>query len=302
MPTSIQSTEIVKSAPTIAGDFLIFLSMGIFGTYPLFLRFFPKIPTINFLFFFQIVGALAFFFIILIRHESYAVSLKTKQLLFLLALSAILNDLCYFAAFRLTTVANAALSHQLVSVFLLFLAPYFIKEKSRKSESIALGVSILGVIFLYSKGLTLGNRADLYGISLGILSAFFYSLIIMLYRYLPTCGMTISYINFWRYTLSSVLLLPVVLSFASIKTEELLPLTLFAFLFAVIASGIHNLGLSKSRALHGSIIGKSEPVIAGLYAFIFLAEVPTPTVVLGGLLIVGSSIWLAVKDDGAILD
>lgn len=46
------------------GDVLISFAMLLFGVYSLFLWFFPTIPTITFLFAFQAVGAIGFFFLV----------------------------------------------------------------------------------------------------------------------------------------------------------------------------------------------------------------------------------------------
>lgn len=280
----------------VVGDLLVIGAMLIFGTYPLFLRFFPEVSTITFLFSFQVVGAITF--LILSLKQGWRVAGgRLKILLLCLALVAVGNDLTYFMAFRTTSVANAAFAHQMVSIFLLFLAPYFIGERTKRTEWIALLVSLLGLCVLYGGGIQLGDTKDLWGITLGLVSALFYALLIVLYRYLPQQGLSISLINFWRYSFSTLLLLPLMAigtGFESMSNNIWVLLS-FGLLFAVIASGIHNFGISKSRSMHVSIIGKSEPVIAAVYAMSFLGEIPSASVCIGGALILGSSFWLTMR-------
>ena len=82
---------------------------------------------------------------------------------------------------------------------------------------------------------------------------------------------------------------------SSIQRDDLALLVAFGILFAVIASGIHNLGISRTRSLHASILGKSEPVFAIIYAWIFLSEGPSMRTVIAGVLIIGASTWLALR-------
>ena len=104
--------------------------------------------------------------------------------------------------------------------------------------------------------------------------------------------------NFWRYTISTAMLLPFVFHFGGfgVIRENFWSLVAFGTLFAVIASGIHHLGISRTRPLHASIIGKSEPVIATAYAFFFLGQTPGISTLIGGALIVGASFWLAFQE------
>jgi len=289
----------LKSNRTFSGDALVLIAMAMFGSYPLFLRLYPQISPLAFLGAFQVVGMVSFF-IITRFQEVPRLAKRDFVLLAALAVTATLNDLCYFFAFTATSVANAAVAHQSVSVFLLVLAPLLLRERTRKNEWVALIVSLAGIATLYSNQIgTSGSTIHLVGITLGVLSGLFYAFLIVLYRTIPDPGrgITISVTNFWRYSMSSALLIPVVpfMGLGELRSNEILPLIGFGLIFAVIASGIHNYGISKTRSLHVSILGKSEPVFAALYAVVILYELPTIQAVIGGTLIVGSSLWLALK-------
>lgn len=279
------------------GDSYILFAMLIFGTYSLFLRFFPQIPTLTFLFFFQLVGTLAF---LLLQLKSGFPKVRKLSILFLATLSlvALGNDLSYFLALRLTTVSNATLGHQMVSIFLLVLAKAFLNEKTQLREYIALLFSLIGIAIIYYHGLSINHAGDILGISLSLLSAIFYAFLIIHYRYLSR-KLSITTINFFRFVFSTILLFPFFLLFKdfNFSFSHLPALITFGFLFAVIASGIHNFGMSKTRALHVSIIGKSEPAIATFYAYLFLHEIPSLETIIGGILIIGSSLFLALSEN-----
>lgn len=289
----------MKTNRTFSGDLLVLVAMAMFGSYPLFLRLCPQISPLVFLGAFQVVGAVSFFIVAKLQGMP-RLTKRDYVLLAALAVTATLNDLCYFFALTTTTVANAAVAHQSVSVFLLIFAPLLLRERTRKEEWIALVVSLAGIVALFSNQLGgSGDKPHLLGIALGVLSGLFYALLIVLYRTIPNSnrGVTISVVNFWRYAMSSMLLLPFLswMKLGELRGLDAIPLVGFGLAFAVIASGIHNYGISRTRSLHVSILGKSEPVFAILYAFLFLRESPPIQVVLGGTLIIGSSLWLALK-------
>jgi drug/metabolite transporter (DMT)-like permease len=281
----------------LIGDGLVTIAMMIFGAYPLFLGMLPKIPVLSFLFAMHVIGAVGFF--LLARRQGFPKMNRTAYgLLLLLAVTTTANDLAYFYAFRFTSVANAAVSHQLVSVFLLFLAPYFLKEKTVRKEWIALAIALIGIVILFGPGIAI-SRHDTIGIVLGLLSAFFYASFILIYRYMPKLGYTLDFMNFWRYAISTVMLLPLILltSDITIFMQNFWYLAAFGILFTVIASRIHTVGIAHTRSLHVSIIGKSEPVIATVYALLFLSQIPPVTAIIGGILIVGASLWLALSEE-----
>ena len=286
----------MKTSSVLSGDALILFTMAIFASSPLFFRFNPNIPVALFLAAFQIVGALCFFFIA--KYQGIPTLSRYEYILLgTLALAAVLNDLCYFFALRLTSVANAAVGHQSVSLFLLVLSPIFLKEKTTRAEWLVLVVSIVGIVLLYSDGLEGATGDDhLLGITLAVISGFFYASIIILYRIIPAHNrtLTIPVINFWRYTISCILLLPFinVVTFHTVGSTDIVTLVLFGFIFAVIASGIHNHAISMTRSLHVSILGKSEPVFAVIYSMVFLHETPKVSAVVGGAFIIIPSLWL----------
>ena len=279
------------------GDALILTAMALFGSYGLFLRLFPHIPTLAFMVAFQVVGAAV------LARSARGVSRRAfatrAPLLVALSLMAIGNDISYFESLRLTSVANAAVAHQSVSVFLLVLAPWLLKEQTRRSEWIGLGVAIVGFAVLYLNDFQAGTGDDLLGISLGLASGLFMAFVIILYRVLPTPAFPMHAVNFGRYAIGIVVLVPTyaLAQLPTPGTGDLFPLVAFAVLFGVIGTTIHATGINRTRSLHASIIGKAEPVFAAAYAALFLGEGLTVTTIFGGLLVLGSGLALALLRD-----
>lgn len=292
-----------KKLMSLEGDILIIIATALAATYPLFLRMFPDIPTLTFLLAFQVVGAIVFFGLA-VRQGFPRLMRRDILLLIALALVAIGHDLAFFMAYRLTSVANVAVAHQSVSIFLLLLAPLFLKEKIHRDEIVALFFALLGIAILYCRGVGMHGSSDVLGISLGLASGFLFACLFLLYHTLPNQkrGLTISVVNFWRYFISTLLLLPFakLLGATDITADQIMPLVGFAILFAVIVSGIHHLGLHRARPLHSSILGKTEPVFVITFGFLFLHEVPTLQAVIGGILVAGSGLWLTLRTRGKL--
>ena len=276
-------------------DALVLFAMLIFGGYGLFLGLFSGIPPIAFLFASQVVGALVFFFLEF-RGGFRPQTGRVRALLCWLAVAAIANDLAYFVAFRFTSVANAAVAHQMVSVFLLLFLMFAGKQVTR-NEWISLVIALVGTAVLFSESIAIEGGRDMVGIALGLISAPFLAALILLYGRLDAEGLSVVTINFWRYLISAVVMVPMMFVFKGfdLASGDLLALVFFGLLFAVIASGIHNVALMRARPLHASIIGKSEPAIAALYALLFLKQVPSLTACVGGALIIASTVWLALQ-------
>ncbi|MGH3427940.1 MAG: DMT family transporter, partial [Mycobacteriales bacterium] len=179
------------------------------------------------------------------------------------------------------------------------LTPLILKEATQKGEWLSLSVSFVGIVVLYSDSAGLESDHDLLGVTLGVVSGFFYALTMILYKVILGRGLRIRTVNFWRYGISTMTLLPFVslLGISEIHSSDLIPLVGFGALFAIVASGIRALGIIRTRALRASILGKTEPVFAILLALVVLNEIPSIEAVIGGVLIIGSSVWLTLRKE-----
>lgn len=284
---------------SLVWDFGILTSMLIFGFYAIFLKLNPLISPLIFLWAFQFVGMVGYTLVCIIEgllgKKDIAPERHHFWLLLALAVVALTNDLSLFAGLRLSP-ANAAVAHQMVSVFLVFFSPWLLHEPVRRSEWRAIGLSLFGILIMFANELRLGSSADFWGLTLGLISAPFYGLLIICYRKLRETGMSLTTVNTARYWLSTFLLLPIVLiaaPFTSLRPGDVQVLGWFGFTFAIVASTIHNFSISRARTLHASIIGKTEPAIVIFWAYLILGERPTGMQLVGGAIVVGASLWLA---------
>lgn len=266
---------------TLKGFVFIIAAMAIFGFYGIFVRFLNVNPQLI-LFFNALLVALIFSFIFLKDRKKFAIR-KHRLLILLLGLAFVGNNLSYFTAFKLTTIANAILTHYTAPIFVAVLAPLLLKEKSEKITLVALALSFFGLTLFASGGLSL-NQANLLGILLGTVSGLMYAFSIIIYKYLLK-DLSVFALIFYQSSIGALILLPFVASRISLSLPFLW-LLVFAFLFGIVATLLHFKGIKRVTAQHAGILGYSEPVFGTAYAFLFFAEVPSLTTLLGGALIV----------------
>lgn len=276
----------------IQGALLIVIAMLMFGSYGVFLRWIPA-SALTILFFNQVFGALAMF-IVLLKSKDFNIKGFVKPII-LLAVVAVANDFFYFSAFRLTTLSNSVLTHYTAPIFVAMLVPFLIKEKITKYAKIALVLSFIGlVLILYSSGFTLNT--NMIGIVFGVASGLMYAFLIISYKHLSQKS-SIYTINFYRYLISLVILLPIIFIEApAISFGLLATLFGFAMLFAIIATTLHVTGIKFTKAQHAGIIGYIEPLAAVAYGILIFSEIPSILTALGGILIITGS-YLAIKKD-----
>jgi len=211
---------------------------------------------------------------------------KGLKLLFGLGLFTTINNTLFFSSIKITTIANAILTHYLAPVFVLIFAVFLLKEKITKISILALVLSFTGLgIMLYQNEFVFSNVHFL-GLVLGISSAIFFSLEILSKKIL-TRFYKADIINI-RYLLISVLLLTPFVSYDKILTIDMTGLSLLlVWSTFIIAVGITLFisGLKEVEAQHAGVISYVEPLGAILWGFLIISEIPTIETIIGGSLI-----------------
>jgi drug/metabolite transporter (DMT)-like permease len=75
----------------------------------------------------------------------------------------------------------------------------------------------------------------------------------------------------------------------------LLLLILLGIVCTAVAHSLFISGSSNVKAQTASIIASLEPVYGIIFSMILLSEIPTLQITLGGLIILGSSIYVTIK-------
>lgn len=224
---------------------------------------------------------------------------RNRWLLILLSgLCLALNWLFFFQAIAMTQVVNAVLAYYTAPIWVAATAPFLFKERLEGKTLAAAVIAGAGLFLVLSgPGAQLGP-GDLAGIGWGLLAAIFYACVTLFGRLLRDLSSV--QLVLWQCVSASAVLLPVALMTAGAGALRLdpLPLVLLLILGVVHTAGalvLYFWGLAGVKVQHLAVLSYLDPVAAVLFAFLFLGERPTGMALVGGILILGASLLLALK-------
>jgi drug/metabolite transporter (DMT)-like permease len=215
-----------------------------------------------------------------------------------------LNLILYFLAIRYTGVAVAIFLSYLAPVYLAFVAPRILKEKTEPVVYVALAVGLAGMALILVPGLLLeGVKLSAPGLFCGWAAGVMYAVYLLFAKSLRGLHVRSTPVVFAQSAFTAaVMLVPGVLavgaahySFSGVDLlmAALLGLVTTAFSFSLFMDGLHYI-----RVQHASIIAYVEPVSAPFYALLFLSQVPSGWTVAGGALIVAAGILVVLYARG----
>ena len=189
---------------------LLILSMIIFGTIGLFVRYIPLSSGEVALYRAILAIILLGLFLLITKQKINFKEIKKDLLLLLISGIAMgINWILLFEAYNYTSVSVATLSYYFAPVLVLIISPLIFKEKLTVKQIICFVGSTIGLVLL--TGITGFDASDNHfkGIILGVLAAIFYGAVIILNKFIKG----VSGINrtFLQFVSSIVVLLPYVL-------------------------------------------------------------------------------------------
>ncbi len=283
---------------TTKGTLAIILSAVIWGFGGVLLKtiYATGISVITVTFFSVAIGTLL---VLLFNRKHINFKPKKQDLKWFLTVAVFgnLTGYSYLYAFKFTTVTNAVFLHYTMPIFAFLIAIFLLKEKITKWKFLALVISIIGISLVFNVKL-ISNGLDLtnWGNILAVISAVTYAMMIIATRRLQKESQFTIY--FWNFSVSTVVaafLLPHSYTLTSLTQ---LPLVLiYVILFSYLALLSFYYGARKIEASRTSIIMLLEVVITVLAAYFILNEVLTIPKIIGGLLILVSSLILILKQN-----
>ncbi|MBR7160782.1 MAG: EamA family transporter [Clostridia bacterium] len=158
------------------------LSMTIFGTISLFVRYLP-LSSGEIALYRSVIAALpiGLFLLLSKRRISFAVWKKQGAFLLLSGLSLGVNWILLFEAYRHTTVSTATLCYYFAPVLVTALSPLLFREKLTKLQIFCFLMSTAGLVLLTGFG---DWKTDGAGIALGLGAAVFYAATVLLNKML----------------------------------------------------------------------------------------------------------------------
>jgi drug/metabolite transporter (DMT)-like permease len=226
-------------------------------------------------------------FLKLIRYPS-----KTTLLMLLVGLGVGLNNGFFFTALKSGSVANAVLSHNLAPFLVVFLfAPLMLKEKLTKKTVLFVLLAFLGLLIL-----TIPSFKKSFDLALiyGGISAVFYAFHTIIQKKVmqakadPLIAATyqnlVPFFMYAPFALGSIK--------TGISVNNWILLAIWGVLVLGISFTLFFSGIKRVSATNTSILTYGEPVGAIILAFIFFKQPIDIYIIIGGLLILLSGIFL----------
>lgn len=233
----------------------------------------------------------ALFIYVYCRYKKISLKIQTKRDFYTFIISSLFlgaHWITYFYSLKLSNVALGMLSLFTFPVITALLEPLFIKIKLDPIH-ILLGIFVLFGIYILAPEFNF-ESSYLKGILLGLLSALFYSLrILMLKQHVVNYNGTM--LMFYQILILTIVLIPSLLfmNTSGIKTQY--P---YVLILALVTTAIgHTLFIKSLRHFKvstASIISSVQPIFGIIIAFFFLNEIPTWNTFFGGLIILSTVI------------
>lgn len=206
-----------------------------------------------------------------------------------LATLASLCSAAFIAAFKLTYVANVAVSYATVPFAAAALGWLALREKVRASTLLAAAGAFAGVVIMVTGGVGSGRLAGDLLAALMTLGMAVYMVLIRVFREAPVV-LALAASSLQVFLAGWFLTDPL-----AVSTGDLVTLALFGLIFAFAAILLTE-GTRLIPAAEAGLLGTAETPLAPLLAWLFLAELPPPASLIGGAIVLAVVLVHAARD------
>ena len=223
---------------------------------------------------------------------------KEIPLLLLSGIAMGFNWILLFEAYKYTTVSVATLSYYFAPVIVTVVCPILFKEKMTAKQWICFGMSTLGIILITGIGDPASGSNHLLGIAFGLGAACLYATVVLLNKFIK--GVEGLHRTFLQFMAAILVLVPYVALTSGITLSSLTSTGWVCLLIVgIVHTGItYCLYFSSLKELPGqeaAILSYIDPLVAVLVSVLILGESLSLPQVLGGLLILGFTLWNEVS-------
>lgn len=273
---------------------IMIVSMTIFGTLGLFVRNI-SVSSGELALFRAVLAALliALFLVITKQKIPFANIKKEVPLLLASGVAMGINWILLFEAYRYTTVSVATLSYYFAPVIVTIVCPVLFREKLTGRQIICFIMSTLGLVMITGIG-DIGGRTNVIGILFGLGAAVFYASVILLNKFIKNVeGIHRTFLQFLS---AIVILIPYVIMTSGITLGNLdgigwVNLLVVGLIHTGVTYCMYFSSLKELPGQKAAILSYIDPLVAVLSSVIILGETMTLWQVIGGILILGFTLW-----------
>lgn len=273
---------------------MLIASMVIFGTLGPFVRNIP-VSSGELALYRAVMASVLIALFLFITKQKIPFSNIKKEVPLLLASGVAMgiNWILLFEAYKYTTVSVATLSYYFAPVIVTVVCPVLFKEKLTAKQIVCFLMSTLGLILITGIG-NVGGGSDFIGILFGLGAAVFYATVILLNKFIKNVeGIHRTLLQFLA---AILILLPYVIVTSGITLGTLNNVGLVNLLIVgLVHTGLtYCMYFSSLKELPGqkaAILSYIDPLVAVLVSVTILGESMTLWQVIGGILILGFTLW-----------
>lgn len=273
---------------------MLITSMSIFGTLGLFVRNIAVSSGELALYRAVLAALLIAVFLFLTKQKIPFANIKKEVPLLLASGVAMgINWILLFEAYKYTTVSVATLSYYFAPVIVTVVCPVLFHEKLTVKQIICFVMSTLGLVMITGIG-EIGGGKDLIGILFGLGAAVFYATVILLNKFIKNVeGIHRTFLQFLS---AIVILIPYVIiidgvSIGSLNGIGWINLLIVGLIHTGITYCMYFSSLKELPGQKAAILSYIDPLVAVLISVTILGEAMTFRQVIGGLFILGFTLW-----------
>ena len=232
-------------------------------------------------------------FLLVTRQKLSIKSIKKELLLLLLSGAAMgINWIFLFEAYKYTTVSVATLSYYFAPVIVMLVCPLLFKEKLTPKQILCFAMSAAGLVLI--TGAAGGGARDLLGIAFGLGAAVFYATVMLLNKFIK--GVTGLHRTFIQFLSAIVVLVPYVaftsgFTFTNLNAQGWGNLLIVGLVHTGITYCMYFTALKELPGQKVAILSYIDPLVAVLVSVIWLGEGIKLPQIIGGILILGFTLW-----------
>lgn len=273
---------------------MLVASMTIFGTLGIFVRNIP-VASGELALYRAVLAALliASFLTVTKQQIPFANIKKEVPLLLASGVAMGINWILLFEAYKYTTVSLATLSYYFAPVIVTVVCPILFKERLTAKQVVCFVMSTLGLVMITGIGDVSGGK-DFVGILFGLGAAVFYATVILLNKFIKNvAGIHRTFLQFLS---AIVTLLPYVLLTSGVSLGGMdcigwVNLLIVGFIHTGVTYCMYFSSLKELPGQKAAILSYIDPLVAVLISVTILGESMTLWQVIGGMLILGFTLW-----------
>lgn len=274
---------------------MLTVSMAIFGTLGLFTRNIA-VSSGELALYRAVLAAVLIMGYLLATKQGIDFRAVGKELLLLLfsGFAMGINWILLFEAYKYTTISAATLSYYFAPVIVTAVCPILFHERLTKKQIFCFVMSTAGLVLIIGTDNLNGNGRDLIGILFGLGAAAFYATVILLNKFIKDiAGIHRTLLQFFA---AILILIPYVACTGGSSLSTLDGMGWFCLLIVgIVHTGItycmYFSALKKLKGQEAAILSYIDPLVAVLVSVLILGESMTFLQVVGGVFILGFTLW-----------